>query len=277
MKNNNKPISLLNTVVVLLITIFFFTFNNFSLAQEDITDDFSRAEDAEEKRAKWGTEEFKLELIKEMSSANIALFIDEHLKTIKEPSRIYYKFQKESTREDNFIGNVVLNIVKVEDDNTKHITFRYLKGRNKVRFPPQIGAKGNPVFMLFFERDSRDMQRLTGGNALFFRSRIRHTIAATEIKEIEIKYNNQKFPAKEISFQPFTKTELKNRVSRYKTKKFIITMSDNIPGFIYKIETFIKDLEDPDDMVRETLQFQGIRTNKELREQYKKRKDEAKS
>ena len=85
---------------------------------------------------------------------------------------IYYKFQKESTREDNFIGNVVLNIVKVEDDNTKHITFRYLKGRNKVRFPPQIGAKGNPVFMLFFERDSRDMQRLTGGNALFFRSRI---------------------------------------------------------------------------------------------------------
>ena len=44
-----------------------------------------------------------------------------------------------------------------------------------------------------------------------------------------------------------------------------------------KIETFIKDLEDPDDMVRETLEFQGIRTNKELREQYKKRKDEAKS
>ena len=60
MKNNNKPISLLNTVVVLLITTFFFTFNNFSLAQEDITDDFSRAEDAEEKRAKWGTEEFNL-------------------------------------------------------------------------------------------------------------------------------------------------------------------------------------------------------------------------
>ena len=65
--------------------------------------DFSNAENAEEKRTKWGTEEFKLELIKEMSSANIALFIDEHLKNITEPSRIYYKFSKESTREDNFI------------------------------------------------------------------------------------------------------------------------------------------------------------------------------
>ena len=128
--------------------------------------------------------------------------------------------------------------------------------------------------MLFFERDSRDMQRLTGGNALFFRSRIRHTIAATDVKDIEINFKNETLKGKEISFQPFTKTELKNRVSRYKTKKFRITMSDNIPGYIYKIETFIKDLEDPDDMVKETLEYQGIRTNKELREEYKQRKED---
>ena len=49
-------------------------------------------------------------------------------------------------------------------------------------------------------------------------------------------------------------------------------MSKDIPGFIFKIETFIKDLEDPDDMVVEKLVFQGIRTNKELREKYKKSK-----
>ena len=277
MINNNKLNSSNSLSVILLVFIFLLSDLSFAADSDANPDDFSNAENAEEKRAKWGTEEFKFELIKEMSSANIALFIDEHLKTITEPSRIFYKFQKESTREDNFVGNVVLNIVKIDDDNTKHITFRYLKGRNKVRFPPQIGAKGNPVFMLFFERDSRDMQRLTGGNALFFRSRIRHTIAATDVKDIKINYNNQEISAKEIAFQPFTKTELKNRVSRYKTKKFIITMSEEIPGVIFKIEAFIKDLENPDDMVKEVLQFQGIRTNKELREEYKKRKDKNKS
>ena len=181
-------------VSLFTISIIFLSTNIVMSQQENSSEnDFSKAENAEEKRTKWGTDEFKLELIKEMSSANIALFIDEHLKTITEPSRIYYKFSKESTREDSFTGNVVLNIVKVEDDNTKHITFRYLKGRNKVRFPPQIGAKGNPVFMLFFERDARDMQRLTGGNALFFRSRIRHTIAATEIKDVELEFQGDKF------------------------------------------------------------------------------------
>ena len=269
-------ISNLFKVSLLIISIIFLS-TNIAKSQEESSseNDFSNAENAEEKRTKWGTEEFKLELIKEMSSANIALFIDEHLKTITEPSRIYYKFSKESTREDNFVGNVVLNIVKVDDDNTKHITFRYLKGRNKVRFPPQIGAKGNPVFMLFFERDARDMQRLTGGNALFFRSRIRHTIAATEIKDVELDFQGNKLVGKQIAFQPFLETKLKNRVSRYKTKKFVLTMSEDIPGFIFKIETYIKDLDDPSDMVKEILQYQGVRTNKELRDEYKKRKDES--
>ena len=263
--------------VSLFIILIIFLSINIAKSQEEKSseNDFSNAENAEEKRTKWGTEEFKLELIKEMSSANIALFIDEHLKNITEPSRIYYKFIKESTREDNFVGNVVLNIVKVDDDNTKHITFRYLKGRNKVRFPPQIGAKGNPVFMLFFERDARDMQRLTGGNALFFRSRIRHTIAATDIKDVELKFQGNKIEGKQISFQPFLETKLKNRVSRYKTKKFVLTMSEDIPGYIFKIETYIKDLDDPTDLVKEILQYQGIRTNKELRDEYKKRKDES--
>ena len=269
----------MNIKYIISFLIIFLISSNNGFSQDNLSedDDFSNAVDAEEKRAKWGTEKFKLDLIKEMSSANISLFVDEHLETISVPSRIYYKFEKESTREDNFVGNVVLNIVKVNDDKTKHITFRYLKGRNKVRFPPQIGAKGNPVFMLFFERDTRDMQRLTGGNALFFRNRIRHSIAATEVVDTKINFKGKDLPAKQMIFQPFSKTKLKNRVSRYKTKEFKVTLSKEIPGYIYQIETYIKDLEDPDDMVKESLVFQGIKTNKELREDYKKRKDDKKS
>ena len=58
--------------------------------------------------------------------------------------------------------------------------------------------------LFFFERDARDMQRLTGGNALFFRSRIRHTIAATEIKDIEFEFQGNSFSGKQISFSTFS-------------------------------------------------------------------------
>lgn len=52
-------------------------------------------------------------------------------------------------------------------------------------------------------------------------------------------------------------------------------MSNEIPGFIFKIETFIKDLEDPNDMVKEILEYQGVRTNKELRKEYREKKEKS--
>ena len=268
----NVKNKLIKIFILSLISVYTFSINNYSVSQE-IEADFTNAIDGEEKRKKWGSEEFKKDLIAEMSSANVKLFIDPHLDNINEPSRIFYKFEKKSSREDNFIGNVVLNIVKIDDEKKKYITFRYLKGRNKVRFPPQIGAKGNPIFMLFFERDARDMQRLTGGNALFFRSRIRHSIAATEIVEKKINFKGREIEATEIYFQPFLKTKLKNRVSRYKNKEFRVILSNDIPGHIYQISTYANDTEDTKDTTTEILTFQGIKTNAELREEYKQKKE----
>ena len=80
------------------------------------------------------------------------------------------------------------------------------------------------------------------------------------------------FLANKSRFQPFLETKLKNRVSRYKTKKFLFLQCQKKYFYIFKIETFIKDLDDPTDMVKEILQYQGIRTNKELRDEYKKKR-----
>tara|TARA_B100000989_G_scaffold174978_1_gene131199 strand:+ start:1651 stop:2463 length:813 start_codon:yes stop_codon:yes gene_type:complete len=267
-----KKNKLVKSFIFITTLILFIQFPVFTVYSQE-NNDFSNAIDGEEKRAKWGSDQFKQELIKEMSSANVELFIKPHLETIDEPSRIFYKFTKESTREDNFIGNVVINIVKIDEERKKYITFRYLKGRNKVRFPPQIGAKGNPIFMLFFERDARDMQRLTGGNALFYRSRIRHAIAATQVKDIEIELGNRTISAKEIYFKPFQTTKLKNRVSRYKDKEFRVILAEDIPGYIYKIESFSQDKENNNDIVKETLIYQGIKTNKKIREDYKNKEE----
>ena len=76
----------------------------------------------------------------------------------------------------------------------------------------------------------------------------------------------------EIYFQPFLKTKLKNRVSRYKTKEFRVVLSKDIPGQIYQITTYSNDTEDTDDITTEKLTFQGLKTNKQLRNEYKQKK-----
>ena len=55
-------------------------------------------------------------------------------------------------------------------------------------------------------------------------------------------------------------------------KKFSVLSN---PEFLAE-GTAIKDLENPNDKVRETLTFQGIRTNKELRKEYLERKENKK-
>ena len=70
------------------------------------------------------------------------------------------------------------------------------------------------------------------------------------------------------------KEKHKNRVSRYKEKEFKVILCPEIPGHIYKIETFSKDSENNDDIVKETLIYQGIKSNKQLREDYKKKKEQ---
>ena len=78
--------------LILSLNIIFILCGDLHSQDLDSKVDFSDAIDAEEKRSKWGTEEHKQSLIDEMSSANVSLFIDEHLSEITEPSRIFFFF-----------------------------------------------------------------------------------------------------------------------------------------------------------------------------------------
>mgnify|MGYP007000168034 CR=1 len=78
MKRKNK---LIKTFLYIFAVLLFSKLFIIPLSAEENVD-FLSAVDGEEKRAKWGSEEFKQGLIKEMSSANVALFIEPHLDTI---------------------------------------------------------------------------------------------------------------------------------------------------------------------------------------------------
>ena len=51
MINNNKPISLLNSFFSFLILLLILTYSPTLFSQEDIKEDFSKAEDAEKKKS----------------------------------------------------------------------------------------------------------------------------------------------------------------------------------------------------------------------------------
>lgn len=184
------------------------------------------------------TDENAAEQIAELSSANRVLFVGNNLRSITSPTKLTYNFARRGGDKE-FVGTVEVNINRIHANGRRDLTFRYLKGREKVRFPPQYGVRSNPLFMLFLERDAREMQTLTGGNALFFRNRIRHALAGGEAKPVKFEFNGEQVEGLEIEIRPFVESQLADRFPKYKEKTYNILLSDAVPGAIYQLRSFV--------------------------------------
>ena len=183
-------------------------------------------------------DEYAQDQITELSSANRALFTNGNLDSITSPSKLVYNFSQKGGLKE-FTGTVEVNINRIHANGRKDLTFRYLKGRNKVRFSPQYGVRSNPLFMLFFERDTRKMQTITGGNALFFRNRIRHALAASDAKPVKFNFRGELVDGQQIEIRPFFDTTLAERFPKYKQKTYNILLSASVPGTIYQLRSFV--------------------------------------
>ncbi len=210
----------------------------------------------------FGSQEHISGIVDELSPANKALYTENHLEKIDQTAQIYYDFEKRSRLEDDIEGRVVVNIVKLRSSGRKDMTFRFLKGRNKVRFPPQVNMEGNPVFMLFLERDAREMERYTGGNALYFRNRIRHALAAADTTPIRFDFQGREVEGKEIRIRPFANDRLADRFPRYREKEYSFLLSPEVPGTIYQLDALTPSQSGEGWLSEERLTFRSLATDR---------------
>lgn len=186
-------------------------------------------------------DEHAQEQIDQLSSANRALFVDDTLDNIDEPSRISYDFIHQGKYDEDYNGRVTINVNRIHANGRKDLTFRFLKGRKRIRFPPRYAMHSNPLFMLFLERDAREMNRITGGSTLFFRSRLRHSLGSAEAEDVRFPFEQKEVEGKRIVIYPFAEGDLSKRFEKYRHKAYVFIMSSEVPGYFYQLQTFTKD------------------------------------
>ncbi|MBT4770452.1 MAG: hypothetical protein HOO00_08035 [Rhodospirillaceae bacterium] len=201
------------------------------------------------------------------SEANIELFSTNHLESIDVPTEIIYDFEHKGSLDNEFKGRVLVLVTKVLPSGRKNLSFKFLSGKRKVRFPSYKSFTGNPLFMLFLERDAREMQKMTGGNALFFRNRVRHALAGlAHVTPINFPFEGKTVDGKEIRVKPFTRESLalfegtkglEKRFLRFINKEYIVVTSPNVPGGIYSITATTPSENEGDPLSVETVNFVG--------------------
>lgn len=192
----------------------------------------------------------------QLSPANRALYTNNHLASIKNPTVLMYDFEKTGSLETGFKDTVEADVTAIERDGRKDLSFNFLSGEHHIEFHDFADYMGNPIFMLFLERDVREMQRLNQGNALYYRNRIRNALAGSAtVTPTTFTFEGKTLKGTEIRIQPYADDPDNNRYPRFAKKTYSFILSDEVPGGFYKVDSYTPDPLTNGPLMAETLTF----------------------
>ena len=197
------------------------------------------------------------------SQAEQNLFLENHLRDIKQAQVLHYDFKQTGTLEKNF-EDAVLVSVKPRSGKGRSVQVAYLSGERKVSLPALEDAQGNPVILYFLEQDVREMHRRLGGSENYFRKRIRLALSqAADVHPVTVKFGGKDIVASEVIVHPFANDPMKARLQNFENKAYAFTLSDQVPGGVYQLRTRVPDTAatsgtertDTTPLLEETLTF----------------------
>jgi hypothetical protein len=174
----------------------------------------------------------------DVSPAEKALFVTNHLATLKPPTTLRYSFRKSGSLEAGFEDKVSISLRAQPDGSCCTAATEFLDGPRRLVLPEVESAQGNPVILFFLERDIREMQRLTKGQSNYFRKRIRMAVyQGATMGDASISYRGRSVPAKQITVAPYVDDPLRARFEALAEKRYVFTLSDQVPGGVVSIRS----------------------------------------
>jgi hypothetical protein len=196
-----------------------------------------------------------------ISEAETVMFLTDHLAGVKAPSTLRYTIRHGGSIEKEFDDTAEVMVSQGKSKGTKTVSARFLSGERRLELPEVEAARGNPVLLYFLERDIREMKRLTGAkNQNYFQKRIRIALAdAAEVRAVTISLDGRELPAKQIRISPYLDDPNKDKFEKYTGKYYVFTLSEAVPGYVFRCESVIPDKEDTSrpPLVEEVLNYAG--------------------
>jgi hypothetical protein len=176
----------------------------------------------------------------DFSAAERAIFMSKQLAGVKPPATLNYRYAKSGTLEPGFEDRVVLSLAPRPDRGCCAAHVEFLTGERHLTLPDIDAADANPVVLYFLERDIREMNRLTKGQAAYFRKRIRMAVyQGAQISELTLPYAGKQVAARQIVVAPYLDDPLRPRFEQLAGKRYVFTLSDAVPGGVYALTAFV--------------------------------------
>ncbi|HSD59322.1 MAG TPA: hypothetical protein VLC55_00515 [Burkholderiales bacterium] len=195
-----------------------------------------------------------------ISEAETVLFMTDHLQGVQAPATLRYTIRHGGSMEQGFDDTAEVKVSRGKDKNAKSVSARFLSGERTLELPAVESAGGeNPVLIYFLERDIREMKRLTGAkNQIYFQKRIRLALAENaRVRPVTVTLDGREISATEIRISPYVDDPNKDKFEKYTGKYYVFTLSDAVPGHIYRAHSVIPDKEGAPPLVEDVLTYAG--------------------
>ncbi len=197
----------------------------------------------------------------EFADAEVKLWLDNHLRNIDSPGRLYYDFVKRGSYEEGFSDSVFLDILKVNEDGSKDADLEFFTAdrQQNARRDNLIGITGNPVLVVYMQGDVYEMNRLTNGSWRYFQRRIKSAFAENaKIEPVTFEYDGTEMTGEKISITPFVNDPRRRQFAEFAPKIYEFILSDQVPGKLYQIKTIIPaGSPDSEPLMEEILTLQN--------------------
>jgi hypothetical protein len=175
----------------------------------------------------------------EYHPSQIALFDTPHLQNISAPVTLHYGFH--AAGKSAFDDQVELIVTDILPNGRRNLAFNFLTGERHRDFEPLKEFRGNPLIMLFLERDVAQMSAETGGSELWFRNRIKESFWAAAMTEVAVPWQGKEVKATQITIKPFLDKEELDVKAELKQKSYDFFVAPDVPGGLYSIRSTVPD------------------------------------
>lgn len=189
-----------------------------------------------------------------ISAAETLLFQTNHLQNVRPPLTLNYSFVKAGGVEPGFTDEVKVILAPAKETGKLAVTMQFLTGSRQRKAPEVDNPEGNPALLGFLEHDIAEMQRLTGGQAAYFRKRIRLALAGAEqVQPQRFTYAGKPVDGRMVQIQPYLDDPMRARFEKYVKKTYTFVMSEQVPGGLYQVRTSLAGPAAAAEQMEETL------------------------
>lgn len=173
-----------------------------------------------------------------LNEAQSWIYDRSHLSNTTAGQTLDYSYKGEDSSSVEINDRASLSIVSKHDDDTRDVEISFLTGERHLPLPPFSGYRGNPVIIAMLEHIAQTMSAQSGGGALYFRNRIRDSLAGSDVvlESHNIRYADKEYSGTRITFHPFLNDEYLGIDNVLRQSRFSIELSDEIPGGVFSVQ-----------------------------------------